>query len=159
SGNSNFAGSTGALNPFVVSPANSSTVVTAAPIATVFGQSVTFTATISAVSPGAGIASGGTRQFFDGGTSGTPLGSSSVITSGSATLTTNVLPANPRHTITAVFGGNTSFTSSTGTLTGFVVNPANTTTVVTASPSSSVSGQAVTFTATVTAVAPGSGIV
>src|SRR5205807_1349498 len=60
------------------------------------------------------------------------------------------------HTITASYAGNSSFSSSSGTLTGGqTVNKAGTSTGVSSSANPSVSGQLVTFTATVTVMSPG----
>ena len=59
------------------------------------------------------------------------------------------------HTVSAQYSGNTSFNSSSGSLSGGqTVNKADTTTGVTSSLNPSAFGQNVTFTATVT---PGSG--
>src|SRR5439155_171148 len=59
------------------------------------------------------------------------------------------------HAITAVYGGDSNFLASSGTLTE-TVNQAATTVAVSSSANSSVSGQAVTFTATVSISGPGS---
>ncbi len=65
------------------------------------------------------------------------------------------MSAGPAHSINAVYAGNLNFTSSTGTLTGFPVGMANTSTSVAAAPSDGdVFGEAVTLTATVTATSP-----
>jgi hypothetical protein len=72
------------------------------------GQSVTFTATTTAVAPGGGAPTG-TVSFKDGGTS---LGSASVNSSGVASLAVNVL-ANGSHMITAVYDGDDNFLTST----------------------------------------------
>jgi hypothetical protein len=154
-GDGNFNGSTGPLtgNPQVVNKANTTTTVTSSLNPSVFGQPVTFTATVSPVSPGAGTLTG-TVTFLDGGNSiGTaPLGG------GVATFTTSALAVG-NHTITASYNGDGNFNGSTGSLTGNpqVVNKANTTTTVTSSSNPSDLGQPVTFTATIAAVPPGAG--
>ncbi len=137
--------------PFVVSQASTTTALTAAPAGgSIGGQSVTFTATVTPVSPGAGHPSGSVT-FKDGSTT---LGTGTVsATTGQATFTTSTL-ANGSHSMSAVYGGDTNFTTSTGTLT-YSVGLASTTTTVTAVPASpAVFGQSVTFTATVAPVAP-----
>jgi large repetitive protein len=55
-GDGNFNGSTGSLtgNPQVVNKANTTTTVTSSANPDVFGQSITFTATVFPVSPAAG---------------------------------------------------------------------------------------------------------
>jgi hypothetical protein len=73
-----------------------------------------------------------------------------------ATVTTSTLAAGS-HTITAVYGGDANYATSTGTDTQ-TVNQAATTTTVTSSPNPSSAGQTVTFTATVTPVPPATGI-
>src|SRR5208282_3639322 len=62
------------------------------------------------------------------------------------------------HSITVVYSGDTDFTTSTSAAVTQVVNEDATTSVVASSANPSVFGQLVTFTATVTANAPGSGI-
>src|SRR5205823_5703853 len=79
------------------------TAVTGSPNPSVFGQSVTFTATVTAAAPGAATPSG-TVTFLDG---STPLGSGTLNGSGQATLTTAGLSAGT-HTITASYGGDTN---------------------------------------------------
>jgi hypothetical protein len=79
-----------------------------------------------------------------------------TLNSGKATFTTSSLSVGS-HAITAVYGGDVNFTTSTSTAVSQGVNQANTTTALVSSLNPSVFGQSVTFTATVTAVAPGSG--
>ena len=154
-GDSNFAGSTGPLTggPQVVSPAGTTTAVTSSVNPSVFGQSVTFTATVSPVSPGAGAPTG-TVTFLDG---ATPIGMG-TLSSGVATTALSTLAVG-MHTITTTYPGDANFTGSTGSLTGNpqVVNKAATTTSVTSSANPSGLGQSVTFTATVSPVSPGAG--
>jgi hypothetical protein len=118
----------------------------------VFGQTVTFTATVSPMM-GGGTPTG-TVTFLDG---GGPIGAA-TLSGGVATFTTSSLSVGS-HSITAAYGGNNPFNPSTGSLTGNpqVVNKSNTTTSVTSSQNPSTFGQSVTFTATVTPVAPGGG--
>jgi hypothetical protein len=154
-GDASFNGSTGSLtgNPQVVNKANTTTAVTSSANPSVFGQSVTFTATVSPVAPGAGTPTG-TVTFLDG---GNPVGTG-TLSGGVATFATSALAVG-NHTITTSYGGDGNFNASTGPLTGNpqVVNKANTTTSVTSSVNPSILGQSVTFTATVSPVAPGAG--
>jgi hypothetical protein len=152
SGDTNFTASTGSLSAQTVNQAASSTTITSNPNPSVFGQAVSFTATVSAVAPGSGTATG-TVQFMDGGAN---LGSPVTLSGGSATFTTPSLSVGT-HSITAVYSGDTNFTGSTGSLPTQTVNQASSSTAVASDTSPSVFGQAVTFTATVSAVAPGSG--
>ncbi len=150
-GDTNFTGSTSSALSQAVNQASTTTTVTSSANPSVFGQSVTFTATVAAVSPGSGTATG-TVTFKDGATT---LGTG-TLNAGVATFATSTL-ALGAHSITAVYGGDTNFTGSTSSTLSQVVNQASTTTTVTSSANPSVFGQGVTFTATVAAVAPGSG--
>src|SRR5207302_498611 len=74
---------------------------------------------------------------------------------GHASVTTSSLLPNDC-TVTASYLGSGNFSSSQGNTTQ-TVNKADTTTTVSSAPNPSVSGQAVTLRATVTATSPGSG--
>jgi hypothetical protein len=156
-GDSNFNASNGPLNnnPQYVNHASTTTALASSANPSVFGQSVTFTATVSAVAPGAGIPSGSVT-FLDG---TTPLGPPVALNaSGQATFTTSGLTVG-NHTITATYAGSQSYNSGSGALSGNpqVVNLPSPATTVTSSDNPSVFGEAVTFTATITASAPGAG--
>jgi len=113
------------------------TVASSLPSST-FGQSVTFTASVS---PSAAT---GAVQFFDGGNS---LGTV-ALSGGTASLAAATLTAGT-HSITASYGGDTNFAGSTSSAVTQTVNQASTTTALTSSLNPSASGQQVTFTATV----------
>jgi len=115
-----------------------------------FGDTVTFTATVSSIA-----VPSGSVTFND---SSTVLGTASLNGSGVATFAISSL-AIGNHTITAVYGGNANFTGSTGSLNTNpqVVNRARSTTALTSSANPLVFGQSTTFTATVAAVALGVG--
>jgi hypothetical protein len=105
----------------------------------IFGQSVTFTATVSSTTVT------GTVTFKDGATT---LGSMSP-TLGVATYTTSALTATT-HSITAVYGGDVNNGPSTSTAVSQVVNAQTvTTTVLTSSVNPSTYGTSTTLTATV----------
>jgi ELWxxDGT repeat protein len=106
------------------------------------GQSVTFTAQVSAT--GAHV-DGGSVTFLDG---STELGTAAVI-GGSASL--NVALGLGQHNVTAVYSGDVNFTSSTSSAVGVTVTApaADTTTTLTTSATTVVQGQSVTLTATV----------
>ena len=92
----------------------------------------------------------GTVTFKDG---TTILGTGTVNSSGQATFSTSALSGG-RHTITASYGGDENFNAANGTLTQTVgLGP---TVRITSSASSAVSGQSMTFTATVVASTRGS---
>ena len=109
------------------------------------GESVTFTATVSA--PKGGTPTGSVTFRIDG-------GSDTVVSlngTGKATLTTSTLSLG-QHTITADYTSNsTVFTNSSATPLRQTVASVATTTTLTSSPTSPAPGQQVTFTATVSA--------
>jgi hypothetical protein len=113
-----------------------------------WGQTVTFTATVTP-SAGSGGTPSGTVTFKDGAAT---IGSATLHRSGEATLSIATL-ARGAHTITAVYGGDSNFKESTSSALIQTVNPAATSTGVTSSVNPSTYGQSVTFTATVTSTA------
>ena len=153
SGDTTFATSTSSAVSQVVDQASTTTALASGTNPSVSGQSVTFTATVAAVSPGSGTPTG-TVNFDD---NGTQIGTG-TLTAGVATFTTSSLTVGTQ-SITAVYSGDTSFTTSTSSVVSQVVNQASTTTALalTSGTNPSTSGQSVTFTATVAAVSPGSG--
>jgi len=144
---------------FTLAAAATTTSVTSNANPSVFGQPVTFTATVT--TSGLGTPTGNV-QFFDG---ASPIGGAVALNgSGQAQVTTSSLTVG-NHTITAQYAGATNactgtFNSSTGNLTGNpqVVNQAGTTTSLTSNQANPVGTNVpVTFTATVSPVAPGAG--
>lgn len=89
-----------------------STAVTSSVNPSTLGQSVTFTATVT----GPGGTPTGTVNFKDGGSSISGC-ASQTLSSGVATCTTTALSVGT-HSITADYGGDGNFTTSTGTLSG-----------------------------------------
>jgi len=106
-----------------VSPAQSTTVVTASSNPGLLRLPITFTATVTPVAPATGIPTG-TVTFKDGATT---IGTA-ALSNGIATLSTATL-ALGTHTITAAYGGSGSFTSSTSAALSEVINPSGTLTV------------------------------
>jgi len=144
--------STSTAVAFTVSKSDTQIALTSSTNPSVYGQSVTFTSTVSAKAPGAGSPSG-TVTFKDG---TTVLGTSTLNASGVATFATSALGV-ASHSITSVYNGDANFTTTTSTAVTQVVNQAATSTVLTSSATSSIFGQSVTFTGTVTANSPGAG--
>ncbi len=129
--------------PIQVKAASTMTLV-ASPGSSTYGESVAF---IAIVTSSEGTPTG-TVTFKDGGTvlgTGTPSGN------GIARYSTAALLAG-MHTITAEYGGDANFATSSGALIGstFTVNQAVSLTALAASANPSSYGQSVTFTATVT---------
>ena len=152
SGSSNFSGSVGG-GTHTVGQALTTTTLADVPDPSVVGQSVTFTATVAPVAPGAGTPTGSVVfDFGDGNISGPIALVGGVATTTHAYTTTTGSP----FTLTATYGGDSNFTGSVGGGT-HTVGQALTTTTLTDVPDPSVVGESVTFTATVAPVAPGAG--
>lgn len=155
------AGALSITNSFNVVPASISltgtgigqptttTSVTSSANPSVWGQSVTLTATVSPAA-GGGTPTG-TVTFSDGSNT---LGTQ-TLTSGEATFTSSSLSVGS-HSITATYSGDSTFQTSTGTLTQ-TVNVASTTVGIASSANPSVLNSSVTLTASVSAMAPGAG--
>ncbi len=157
-GDGNFNTSNGSLtgNPQVVNKADTSVGLTSATNPSVFGQSVSFTATIGVTAPGAGSPTGSVN-FLDG---GNPIATCQnvPVSAGMAGCSVSNLAVG-NHTITAAYSGDSNFNTSNGSMTGNpqVVNKADATVGLTSATNPSVFGQSVTFTATVAAAPPGAG--
>jgi hypothetical protein len=149
-GDTNFATSSSTSNTAIVNQASTATTLVASPNPSVLGQPVSLTATVAVVSPGTGTATGSVT-FKDGTTT---LGTV-TLTNGTAALSISSL-ALGSHSLTASYGGSTTFKTSSTTATQ-TVNQVSTTTTLTASPNPSTLGQTVTLTAAVSPVAPGTG--
>jgi acetyl esterase/lipase len=121
--------------------ASSSTSLNTFPNPSTYSQPVTLTATVT----GSGPTPTGTVSFkVNGGVIG-----SAPLVSGVATLTTSAIGGGT-HSVTATYGGDTNYGTSTSAPISQTVQPANTTTTLTSSPNPSAVGQNVTFTATAT---------
>ena len=100
----------------MVSAANTVTVLTATPNPAILGQAVTLTATVSASHLSGGLS--GAVTFLDG---STVLGSGKLGGNGTASLTTTLLSLGT-HSLTASYGGSTSFASSTSGVVKELIN-------------------------------------
>jgi hypothetical protein len=149
SGSSGFLTSSDSTS-FTVAKAATTTVLTSAPDPSAETQVVTLTAAVAPVAPGAGGATG-LVTFFDG---ANPIGSASL-SGGQAVLQIDNLSIGS-HALTASYGGSSSYFGSTSDVVTQVVNekPPVIATTMSIAPSllTSVYGQAVHFTATVTPV-------
>jgi hypothetical protein len=133
------------------SPTATTSSLTASSANITLGQSVTFTATVT---PASGtVTPTGTVTVYDG---TTQIGTGTLSSSGSATFSTSALTAGA-HSLTAVYSGDSNFTSSTSPAVSVTVSNATkiaTTMLLSASATQLTSGQSVTLTAS---VAPQSG--
>ena len=110
--------------------------LTSSPNASMFGQAVTFTASVSVLAPGGGTPTG-TVDFQEGATDLTPGGV--TLLGGVATFSTAALTLGS-HTVTAAYGGDGTFLASSAddSAAPQVVNAASSSTLVTSSPNASV---------------------
>jgi uncharacterized repeat protein (TIGR03803 family) len=161
SGDTNFLTSTGTLSGGqIVTSASAGIGVASSQNPSVFGQSVTFTATISGEY---GLVKGRSRALIKGGvqpqdvsgtvawSTNTGCGTTSVTSGnpGTATCTTSILAVGT-DTITATYSGDSNHSGGTGTLSGGqTVNQASTTLALTSSVNPSGLDQPVTFTAAI----------
>ena len=141
-----FGGSSAVFNELVEAASTATTVVSStAPNPSVFGQNVTFTATITVLAPGSGLPNG-TVDFFD---DVTLLGSASLDINGNATIF-NPPPIDAgNHNITAVYNSTGNYNGSTSLVFVQSVDQDATAATVTSSPNPSMQGNPATFTATV----------
>src|SRR5205814_1220042 len=121
----------------------------------VYGQSVTATATVTAVNPLTLKPSSGTVTFWQGAvTTATNHATTKITSGGTATFTLSNLPIESRSYNVSYAGGSNFLGSSS---TSLATTPVPSTTLyrsISLSTSSPVYGQSVTATATVTAVSP-----
>jgi hypothetical protein len=123
-----------------------------------YGQALTFTATMSAVSPGMGTPGGALQFVLNGQDLGNP-----VAASGGVASVVQTQPLNPgNYTVSVITTGDPNFAGTTGS-TSFVVSLVGTASTLTVRPNPVVYGNAVTLTDTVAPTAgpgtPPAGIV
>jgi len=130
------------------SPVATSVALSISPTAATVGQTITLTATVAKTGS---TTPTGTMTFWAGSTS---LGSATLNSSGTATLTVSDLAAST-YSITADYGGNSSYDAANSSAVSLQVNSASsaksTTTTLAASSTSITTGQQLTLTATVRA--------
>lgn len=149
-GDTNFATSTSSIVTQNVTQTSSSTTLASSINPSVFDQSIVLTATVpQGSSP---VAPTGIVTFKDGATT---IGTG-TLSGGIATLNTSTLSVGS-HSLTAVYGGDTNFATSTSPILTQVVNQGATNAVLTTSINPSTFGNSVTFTANITPLI-GSGV-
>jgi ELWxxDGT repeat protein len=137
--------------PWILGKGNTATSLGSFPGVSVFGQPVAFIAFVAPVAPGAGTPSGSVT-FKEGSTT---LAANVSLSGGHAGFSTTSLSLGS-HTITAIYNGNANFLTSNSS-SAQMVNQAGTTTTLSSSVNSPVSGQRVVFTASVSPLAPSIG--
>jgi hypothetical protein len=149
SGATNFATSATAEPVQVVNKATTSVAVTSSSNPVIVGTNVTFTATVSVTTPGAGTPAGNV-EFRDG----TTVLGTTALSGGTASYTTSALTVGD-HPITAVYAGDDSFVTSTSAAITQTVSTAGATLAISVSPNPTVYGQNATVTAIAAATTGG----
>src|SRR5205807_2077726 len=151
SGDGNFNGSAD-TESHQVDKADTSTSLSSSANPSKFGQSVTFTATVTVTSPGAGTPSA-TVTFMDGSTTLVTLTHADSAAPCSASVATGLydlpLASAAAHHLPATTCADGNYFSATSSAESHHVNKADTSTSLSSSVNPSVFGQSVTFTATV----------
>lgn len=147
-GGGSWRGSTSRVLRQTVDKDATRTEVSSSASPSVYGQPVTFTATVAAVAPGA-VTPTGSVQFMDGAVF---VAAGDLNGDGKASVAVKSAVVGT-HTITATYSGDLGHTGSTSSLVTQTVDKAGTRTDAV----SSAAALTVTFTATVAAVAPGVG--
>jgi len=142
-GDATFKSSSGTVTQVVNLYPSGITVPTSSRNPSIYGQSVTLSATVTSTAPSSPT---GTVVFKNGTTS---VGSATANTSGAATLTKSNLAAGTL-SITATYNGDSETAKSTSAALLQTVKQTTSVTTVKSSLNPSLSGQTVTFTATVT---------
>jgi hypothetical protein len=119
SGDANVMGSSSGAFTQSVEKGTTSALLKVTPNPTVFGESVTLKANLSAVAPAAGMPTG-TVSFVDG----SKVIGSVTLNGGLATFTTTSLSAGS-HSLMVSYAGDISFTGMTSSAVAEVVNPAS----------------------------------
>ncbi len=144
-----FAPSDSPVDAQAVQPDTTNVTIAAAPANAVPGQQVTYTASVSPVAPGSGIAAG-TVTLSDDGNPATGCQSLTLSSTDPPQVTcSETYDADATHSVVATYSGSADFLPSTAAVTETVA-PRPTTTSVTVSSRTLTTGEAVSFTATVT---------
>ncbi|GAA3365153.1 hypothetical protein GCM10017744_066740 [Streptomyces antimycoticus] len=135
----------------------STTVVTSTPNPSVFGQTVTYTATVTGITAGTPPFGDVTFTIAGGPTIGPVTLAATGTDSGMASVTDSTPLAAGPHVVTATFVNSTDPSDNSSGTTIQLVNQSATTTTVTFVPPAPVCGESVTLTVNVAAVSPGDG--
>jgi RHS repeat-associated protein len=141
------------LSQFVNPPTTTSTILASSRNPSIYGQAVSFTATVRPQSTTQAVPSGQVN-FLDGATT---VGTATLDNTGHTSFNTSALAAG-QHSIIAVYLGDYTFDGSTSPPISQLVNPAATATGLSSSATAQRLAQPATFSASVTATAPGAGI-
>ncbi|MFL6108189.1 MAG: beta strand repeat-containing protein [Marmoricola sp.] len=153
-GDASFATSTSSTVVFKVRvpllPASAS--LSVSPSSTVYGQGVTLSSHITTTS-GSGTPTGSVT-FSEG---GTVFGTAAVDGSGDASVVATTIPVGS-HSVVATYSGDDEYNGAVSSPSNLTVAKADVTAVLTSSDLTTVSGEAVDYSVSVGAQAPGSGV-
>jgi autotransporter-associated beta strand protein len=151
-GDADFLASSNTLSETVNAANSKLTLTSSSSGASAYGQTVSFTATVAAVAPGAGNPTGTVNFYLNSVSPNNLIGSGTLNTVNGVTsyiFSTTTLPVGTNLQIIAVYGGDFNFNAApNASVTQTVTQSTPSTTVTTSGPS--VYGQPVTLTATVT---------
>lgn len=151
-GDAHFNASGSDALPQTITRATTVTVVASSPSASVYGQAVTCTATVSATVGSLGTPTS-TVTIYAGDTA---LGSGPLDASGVASVTVTTLPLG-QISLSAVYGGDAGFADSTAEAVTHQVNQSSSAVALTSDHPQAEYATPIIVTATVAALAPGSG--
>jgi hypothetical protein len=151
----NFLASGSTALTETVKQATTTTTLTTSAASAVYGQTVTFTATVKAGIPSMAVPTG-IVTFKDG---STVIGTATLTAAHTATLPISTLAAAATaQTITASYAASTNLTASSSTAVAETVKQATTSITLMASPNPAVAGQTITFTATLKMGSPSAAV-
>jgi hypothetical protein len=155
-GDLNFAPSSSPPATFTVRTPRlaTSTTIAANQISTVYGQPITLSSHVSSTSGSGNVSTAGSVIFSDG---GNVLGTGAVNASGDASVVVSTLPVGT-HSIVATYSSNDEYSSSASGPKSISVAKASVVVGVTSSKATTVSGEAVNYSTSVAAAAPGAGV-
>lgn len=153
SGSTGYLASTSPTLAQAIILAPTATLLAASANPSAYGQGVTLTAQVIAPPPSVGVPAG-TVRFYDG---ATLLGAGELDAAGQAQLLL-LAPSLGGHAYAATYDGDALRAGSASAVLVQTVNAASTATALSGGPNPAVSGQAVTWTATVAVVPPGAGV-
>jgi hypothetical protein len=149
SGDAKYTSATSPALPQTVNKLAPTVSVTSSVNPSVTGQLTTFTATVSGT---AATPTGTVTITADGSSIGTI-----TLSGGTGTLSVPLTATGATRSIVAGYGGDSNYNWANSSAVSQTVNAASTTIAVTASSNPAISGASLTFTATVSAIAPGQG--
>ena len=143
-GDSNYEAVGSSVFSQTVNPAGTAVALAASSNPAVSGAQVTFTTTVAALAPGAGIPGGSVTFAID-----SVSQPAVALTGGVASLAVSTLSAGP-HSVAATYSGSAAFASGVAAPLSETINATGSSTALTASASTISEGQSITLTASVT---------